>query len=55
MVMEFFILSSELLPPGVEQDSSAFRSRHDSYNHDYSRRVFGAALDGMNRSRTGRY
>lgn len=45
----------ELLPPGVGQDSDPFRSRHDGYNHDYSRRVFGAALDSINRPRSGRY
>ncbi|KAJ8430425.1 hypothetical protein Cgig2_025852 [Carnegiea gigantea] len=45
----------ELLPPGVGQDSEPFRSRHDSYNHDYSRRVFGAALDSISRPRSGRY
>ncbi|KAK9748957.1 hypothetical protein RND81_02G092800 [Saponaria officinalis] len=46
---------SELLPPGVEPDSGAYRSRHESYNYDYSRRVFGATLDDMGRSRSGRY
>lgn len=45
----------ELLPPGVEQDSSPFRSRHDGYSHDYSRRAFGAAMDSIGRSRSGRY
>ncbi|KNA13327.1 hypothetical protein SOVF_116030 [Spinacia oleracea] len=44
----------ELLPPGVEQDSSSFRSR-DGNSHDYSRRVFGASLDSIGRSRPGRY
>ncbi|KAL9245151.1 hypothetical protein vseg_018833 [Gypsophila vaccaria] len=46
---------SDLLPPGVEPDSSAYRSRHDSYNYDYSRRAFGSTLDDMSRSRSGRY
>ncbi|KAH9605226.1 hypothetical protein KSS87_012851 [Heliosperma pusillum] len=46
---------SDLLPPGVEQDSSTYRSRHESYNYDYSRRVFGATLDDMSHSRSGRY
>lgn len=45
----------ELLPPGVGPDGSTFRSRHDGYNHDYSRRVFGATLDSIGRSRSGRY
>ena len=51
----YFSLHPELLPPGVGQDSEPFRSRHDSYNQDYSRRVFGAALDSISRPRSGRY
>ncbi|XP_021760839.1 spliceosome-associated protein 49-like [Chenopodium quinoa] len=45
----------DLLPPGVDQDSSPFRSRHDGYNQDYSRRAFGASLDSISRSRPGRF
>ena len=46
---------SDLLPPGVGQDSSTFRSRNDGYTYDYSRRVFGATMDSIGRSRSGRY
>ncbi|KAL2893916.1 Spliceosome-associated protein 49 [Bienertia sinuspersici] len=45
----------ELLPPGVGPDAREFRSRHDGYNHDYSRRVFGSTLDSIGHSRSWRY
>ncbi|CAO2834417.1 unnamed protein product [Amaranthus hypochondriacus] len=45
----------DLLPPGVGQDSNTFRSRNDGYSYDYSRRVFGATMDSIGRSRSGRY
>ncbi|KAG8378555.1 hypothetical protein BUALT_Bualt08G0149100 [Buddleja alternifolia] len=34
---------------------NGYRSYHDSTDYDYSRRVFGTALDSVSRSRSGRY
>ncbi|KAF3636528.1 RNA-binding protein 7 isoform X1 [Capsicum chacoense] len=50
-------------PPGVSVNQSngygspynGYRSHYDGNNYDYDRRVFGAALDSITRSRLGRY
>ncbi|KAK4413450.1 Splicing factor 3B subunit [Sesamum alatum] len=37
------------------QQPNGYRSYHDSTDYNYSRRVFGAALDSVSRGRSGRY
>ncbi|PON86216.1 Splicing factor-like protein [Trema orientale] len=42
-------------PPGVSNHSTGHGSQYDGNNFDYSRRVFGATLDSINRSRLRRF
>uniref|UniRef100_A0A5B7BSY7 Putative RNA recognition motif-containing protein n=1 Tax=Davidia involucrata TaxID=16924 RepID=A0A5B7BSY7_DAVIN len=43
------------VPPGVIHQPNGYRSPFDGNNYDYSRRVFGATLDSIGRSRSSRY
>ncbi|KAH9666075.1 RRM domain-containing protein [Citrus sinensis] len=42
-------------PPGVTLEINGYETRLNVTNYDYSRRVFGATLDSISRSRSGRY
>ncbi|EXC32466.1 Splicing factor 3B subunit 4 [Morus notabilis] len=42
-------------PPGVNIHSNGYGSPYDGKNFEYSRRVFGATLDSIGRSRSRRY
>ncbi|KDO45463.1 hypothetical protein CISIN_1g029736mg [Citrus sinensis] len=46
---------SEPPPPGVTHESNGYETHLNVTNYDYSRRVFGATLDSISRSRSGRY
>ncbi|ESR40243.1 hypothetical protein CICLE_v10027481mg [Citrus x clementina] len=48
-------LSSQPPPPGVTLEINGYETRLNVTNYDYSRRVFGATLDSISRSRSGRY
>ncbi|XP_015873748.2 uncharacterized protein LOC132799094 [Ziziphus jujuba] len=41
--------------PGVNNHSNGFASHRDGNNFEYSRRIFGATLDSINRSRSRRF
>ncbi|KAI8002523.1 Splicing factor 3B subunit 4 [Camellia lanceoleosa] len=41
--------------PGVVHQSNGYRSHFDGNNYDYNRRVFGATMDSINRSRSSRF
>ncbi|KAK2991237.1 hypothetical protein RJ640_000468 [Escallonia rubra] len=43
------------VPPGVLHQPNGYRSHYDGNNYDYSRRVFGATLGSITRSRSSRY
>ncbi|KAK9232019.1 hypothetical protein WN943_022261 [Citrus x changshan-huyou] len=47
--------SEEPPPPGVTLEINGYETRLNVTNYDYSRRVFGATLDSISRSRSGRY
>ncbi|ESR54958.1 hypothetical protein CICLE_v10022415mg [Citrus x clementina] len=47
--------SEEPPPPGVSHESNGYETHLNVTNYDYSRRVFGATLDCISRSRSGRY
>ncbi|KAH9781746.1 RRM domain-containing protein [Citrus sinensis] len=49
------LFDSEPLPPGVTHESNGYETHLNVTNYDYSRRVFGATLDSISRSRSGRY
>ena len=49
------LFDSEPPPPGVSHESNGYETHLNVTNYDYSRRVFGATLDSISRSRSGRY
>ena len=49
------LFDSEPPPPGVTLEINGYETRLNVTNYDYSRRVFGATLDSISRSRSGRY
>lgn len=46
---------SEPPPPGVPLETNGYETHLNVTNYDYSRRVFGATLDSISRSRSSRY